>query len=216
MGINLEGKVDVLGLWLAETEGAHFWLSVMTELKVRGVKGGLIACVDGLKGFPEAIASAFPKTEVQLCVIHQIRNSLRFVASKYQKEFIKDLKEVYRAPSLQLAEAELAQLEEKWNTRRPIAVVGWRNNWHHLFVYFGYPPALRKMIYTTNSVEALCRQFRKVTKTNGSFPADDSLRKILDLATLDLKGGFRSKQGWSQILGQLKIIFEGRIPQHIS
>jgi putative transposase len=216
MGINMEGKVDVLGLWLAEAEGAHFWLSVMTELKTRGVKDVLIACVDGLKGFPEAIQSAFPRTEVQLCVVHQIRNSLRFVASKYQKEFIADLKEVYRAPSLAIAEEQLNQLEEKWKTRSPYAVAGWRNNWSNLSVYFGYPPEIRKMIYTTNSVEALHRQFRKVTKTKGSFPTDDALKKMLYLATLDLKGSFRSKQGWSQILGQLKIIFEDRIPQYVN
>jgi transposase-like protein len=216
MGINLEGKVDVLGLWLAETEGAHFWLSVMSELKTRGVKDVLIACVDGLKGFPEAIGSAFPKAQVQLCIVHQIRNSLRYVASKHQKEFMKDLKQVYRAPSLDVAEAELDQLEDKWKTRSPIAVAGWRNNWSNLSTYFGYPPEIRKMIYTTNSVEALHRQFRKVTKTKGSFPTDDALKKMLYLATLDLKGGFRSKQGWSQILGQLKIIFEERIPQHVN
>jgi putative transposase len=216
MGINLEGKVDVLGLWLAETEGAHFWLSVMTELKQRGVKDILIACVDGLKGFPEAIGSAFPKTQVQLCIVHQIRNSLRYVASKYHKEFMKDLKQVYRAPSLDVAEAELEQLEDKWKARSPFAVAGWRNNWNNLSIYFGYPPEIRKMIYTTNSVEALHRQSRKVTKTKGSFPTDDALKKMLYLATLDLKGGFRSKQGWSQILGQLKIIFEERIPQHVN
>lgn len=216
MGINLEGKVDVLGLWLAENEGAHFWLSVMTELKNRGVKDVLIACVDGLKGFPEAIASAFPKTQVQLCVVHQIRNSLRYVASKHQKEFMKDLKEVYRAASLETAELELNQLEAKWQSRTPFAVAGWRNNWSNLSVYFSYPPEIRKMIYTTNSVEALHRQFRKVTKTKSSFPTDDSLKKMLYLATLDLKGGFRSKQGWAQILGQLKILFEDRIPQHVN
>ena len=216
MGINLEGRVDVLGLWLAETEGAHFWLSVMTELKTRGVKDVLIACVDGLKGFPEAISSAFPKAQVQLCIVHQIRNSLRYLASKHQKEFMKDLKEVYRAPNLAVAEGELDRLEDKWIARCPMAVAGWRNNWNNLSTYFAYPPEIRKMIYTTNAVEALHRQFRKVTKTKGSFPSDDALKKMLYLATLDLKGGFRSKHGWSQILGQLKIIFEERIPHHVN
>ena len=216
LGISLEGRVDVLGLWLAETEGAHFWLSVLSDLKSRGVKDILIACVDGLKGFPEAINSAFPKTEVQLCVVHQIRNSLRYMASKHQKQFMADLKQVYRAPTLDVAEAELARLDENWGIRCPMAVAGWKNNWVHLSTYFSYPAEIRKMIYTTNAVEALHRQFRKVTKTKGSFPTDDALKKMLYLATLDLKGGFRSKQGWPQILGQLQIIFEGRIPQHLN
>lgn len=212
LGINLDGKVDVLGIWLAETEGAHFWLSVLTDLKERGVRDILIACVDGLTGFPEAIESAFPETQVQLCVVHQIRTSLRYLASKHQKAFMKDLKEVYRAPTLELAEANLAKLEDKWEQTCPSAVQSWRRNWQHLSTYFGYPPEIRRMIYTTNAVEALHRQFRKVTKTRGAFPTDDSLKKMLYLATLDLKGQFRSKQGWPTMLGQLKIIFGDRIP----
>lgn len=213
MGINLDGKVDVLGLWIGEAEGAHFWLSVLTELQARGVKDVLIACVDGLKGFPEAIQRVFPKAQVQLCVVHQIRNSLRYVPYKKQAEFISDLKQVYRAPSLDVAEAELDIVENKWKNRAPFAVAGWRNNWTNLSTYFAYPPAIRKMIYTTNSVEALHRQFRKVTKTKGSFPTDEALKKILYLATLDLKAQFRSKQGWPEVLGHLRIIFEDRIPQ---
>lgn len=211
LGINLDGCVDVLGIWLSEKEGAHFWLSVMTELRNRGVNDILIACVDGLKGFPEAIASAFPHAQVQLCVVHQIRNSLRYVASKHQKEFIADLKPVYRADTKENAEDALEALEMKWNQRYPMAVNGWRQNWGNLSVFFDYPPELRRMIYTTNAVEALHRQFRKVTKTKGAFPTDDALRKMLYLATLDLKGAFRSKQGWSQILGQLRILFGERI-----
>lgn len=211
LGINLDGCVDVLGIWLSEKEGAHFWLSVMTELRNRGVNDILIACVDGLKGFPEAIASAFPHAQVQLCVVHQIRNSLRYVASKHQKEFIADLKPVYRADTKENAEDALEALEKKWNQRYPMAVNGWRHNWGNLSVFFDYPPELRRMIYTTNAVEALHRQFRKVTKTKGAFPTDDALRKMLYLATLDLKGSFRSKQGWSQILGQLRILFGERI-----
>jgi putative transposase len=216
LGINLDGKVDVLGIWLSENEGAHFWLTVLTELKTRGVRDVLIACVDGLKGFPEAIASAFPRAQVQLCIVHQIRTSLRYLASKYQKEFIADLKEVYRAPSRGIAEAELTKLEEKWRSRCAMAVQGWRTNWANLSTFFDYPAEIRKMVYTTNAVEALHRQFRKVTKTKGSFPTDDALKKMLYLATLDLKGSFRSKQGWSQILGQLKIVFADRIPEHVS
>jgi putative transposase len=215
LGINLEGKTDVLGIWLSENEGAHFWLSVLSDLKARGVKDILIACVDGLKGFPEAINSIFPKTQVQLCIVHQIRNSLRYMASKYQKEFLVDLKQVYRAPSLEVAEDELDRLDAKWGSRCPNAVAGWKDNWPNLSTFYGFPQEIRKMIYTTNAVEALHRQFRKVTKTKGSFPTDDALKKMLYLATIDLKSAFKSKQGWPQILGQLKIVFEDRIPHHV-
>lgn len=215
LGIGLDGRVDVLGLWLSESEGAHFWLSVLTDLKARGVKDILIACVDGLKGFPEAIGSAFPRTQVQLCIVHQIRNSLRYMASKYQKEFIADLKQVYRASTRDVAEAALSDLESKWEGRCPMAVKGWRDHWAVLSTYFDYPAEIRKMVYTTNAVEALHRQFRKVTKTRGAFPTDDALKKMLYLATLDLKGSFRSKQGWPQILGQLKIVFGDRVPERI-
>lgn len=214
MGINSDGKVDVLGLWIAETEGSHFWMTVLSDLKARGVKDILIACVDGLRGFPEAIESVFPRTLVQLCVVHQIRTSLRYLSSKYHKEFLKDLKLVYRASSLDIAEAELANLEGKWGSKCPSAVQGWRNQWTNLSTFFQFPQEIRKMIYTTNAVEALHRQFRKVTKTKGSFPTDDALKKMLYLATLDLKGAFRSKQGWPVILGQLKIVFGDRIADH--
>lgn len=211
MGINLLGQVDVLGLWLSEAEGAHFWLTVLTELKRRGVKDILIACVDGLKGFPEAIESAFPKTQVQLCVVHQIRSSLRYVGSRYQKEFLTDLKEVYKAPSRELAEDALVRLEGKWSDRAKTAVNGWRDNWRHLSTYFDFPEEIRRMIYTTNSVEALHRQFRKVTKAKGAFPTDDALKKMLYLATLDLKGSFRNKRDWPVMLGALKIVFGDRV-----
>ena len=207
LGVGLDGRVDVLGIWLSENEGAHFWLTVMTDLRNRGVKDILIACVDGLKGFPEAIAPAFPQTQVQLCIVHQIRNSLRYMAWKYQRDFIADLKLVYRAPTREVAEAELANLETKWESRCAMAVRGWRDNWVHLSTYFDYPPEIRKMVYTTNAVEALHRQFRKVTKAKGAFPTDDSLKKMLYLATLDLKGSFCSKQGWPQIFaGRLHLI----------
>jgi transposase-like protein len=213
MGINLDGKVDVLGTWLAESEGAHFWLTVLTDLKARGVKDILIACVDGLKGFPEAIENAFPLTRVQLCVVHQIRTSLRYLGSKYHKEFLQDLKEVYRAPTLELAEANLIKLDDKWSGKCASAVAGWKNNWTHLSTFFAFPAEVRKMIYTTNAVEALHRQYRKVTKTKGAFPTDDALKKMLYLATLDLKGAFRSKRDWPVMLGQLKIVFGDRISE---
>lgn len=211
MGIDIHGKVDILGLWLSESEGAHFWLTVLTEIKKRGVRDILIACIDGLKGFPEAIEQAFPKTQIQLCVVHQIRNSLKYVGARYQKEFTSDLKEVYRAPSRELAEAALERLEGKWNDRARAAVRGWRENWGHLSLFFDFPDEVRRMIYTTNAVEALHRQFRKVTKTKGSFPTDDALKKMLYLATLDLKGSFRNKRDWPEILGALQIAFRDRI-----
>jgi putative transposase len=212
MGINLEGKVDVLGLWLAENEGAHFWLTVLNDLKTRGVKDILIACVDGLKGFPEAIENAFPHTRVQLCIVHQIRTSLRYLGSKYQKDFLKDLKEVYRASTLEIAEMNLLKLDEKWSEKCRSAVSGWQDNWVHLSTFFAFPAEVRKMIYTTNAVEALHRQYRKVTKTKGAFPTDDALKKMLYLATLDLKGSFRSKRDWPMMIGQLKIVFGDRVP----
>lgn len=216
LGISLNGNVDVLGIWLAENEGAHFWQTVLNDLKARGVQDILIACIDGLKGFPDAIATMFPKTQVQLCIVHQIRTSLRYLSWKYQREFVGDLKEIYRASNLENAEAGLLRLEEKWQSRAPAAVASWRANWPNLSTYFAYPTEIRKMIYTTNAVEALHRQFRKVTKTKGAFPTDEALKKMLYLATLDLKGSFRSKQGWPLIFGQLKIVFGERIPQHIN
>ena len=199
LGINLEGHTDVLGIWLSESEGAHFWQTVLTDLKARGVKDILIACVDGLRGFPEAIQAEVPKTLVQLCIVHQIRTSLRYMASKHHKEFIKDLKEVYRASSLENAEAALKNLESKWASKYPMSVQGWRLHWQQLSTYFGFPIEIRKIIYTTNAVEAVHRQFRKLTKTKGAFPTDDSLKKILYLATLDLKGALRGKTGWAMM-----------------
>lgn len=216
LGIDIEGKSDVLGIWLSEAEGAHFWQAVLTDLKARGVKDILIACVDGLKGFPEAIANIFPQTMVQLCIVHQIRASLRYMASKYHKEFTADLKEIYRASTLENAEAARRRLEEKWSEKYPAATSGWKNNWPHLSTFFSFPLEIRKMIYTTNAVEALHRQFRKVTKAKGAFPTDDSLKKMLYLATLDLKGALRGKTGWAVMLGQLKLIFKDRIPENVA
>lgn len=216
MGVDLDGKVDVLGLWIAETEGAHFWQSVLSDLRTRGVKEILIACVDGLKGFPKAIETIFPNTLVQLCVVHQIRTSLRYLASKYHKEFVADLKEVYRASTIENAEAALTALEKKWESKCSAAVSTWRQNWTNLSTFFLFPEEIRRMIYTTNAVEALHRQFRKVTKTKGSFPTDDALKKMLYLATLDLKGSFRSKREWPVMLSQLKLVFGDRIPQGVN
>jgi putative transposase len=213
LGISIEGKVDVLGIWLSEAEGAHFWQGVLSDLKARGVQDILIACVDGLKGFPKAIEAIFPKTQVQLCIVHQIRASLRYLSYKHHRGFVADLKEVYRAENAVVAEEALVRLEEKWATKCPHAVAGWRTNWTNLATYFQFPVEVRKMIYTTNAVEAVHRQFRKVTKTKGAFPTDDALKKMLYLATLDLKGSFRSKREWPVMLGQLKIVFGDRVPE---
>jgi putative transposase len=216
LGIDLEGNTDILGIWISESEGSHFWLNVLTELKERGLEDILIACVDGLKGFPEAIANQFPETQVQLCIVHQIRNSLKYIASKNQKEFMKDLKEVYKAPALEGAETALDQLEEKWGRQYPVVVSSWRNNWTHLSTFFGFPPAIRKIIYTTNIVENVHRQFRKVTKSKTIFPTDDSLRKMLYLASLGATTKMRKKRDWPEMIGALKLVFGERVSDNHS
>jgi transposase-like protein len=175
----MDGKKDILGLYLSESEGANFWLSVLTDLNNRGLQDILIASVDGLKGFPEAIKTIFPNTEVQLCIIHQIRNSIRYVASKNHKEFMNDLKPVYQAVSKEAAEDALLKLDEKWGKLYPIVLQSWNNKWENLSVYFKYPPEIRKVIYTTNIIESVHRQFRKLTKTKGAFPNENSLLKLL-------------------------------------
>ncbi len=179
LGVNLQGKKEILGLYLSENEGANFWLQVLSDLNNRGVEDILIASVDGLKGFPEAINAIFPQTEVQLCIVHQIRNSLRYVASKNQKEFMKDLKQVYQAISKEAAELELDKLEEKWGKKYPIVINSWRNKWDNLSNYFKYSADIRRIIYTTNIIESVHRQFRKLTKTKGAFPNENSLLKLL-------------------------------------
>jgi transposase-like protein len=163
LGVCLDGRKEVLGLYLSENEGANFWLSVLTDLQARGVEDILIASVDGLKGFPEAINAIFPQTEVQLCIIHQIRNSIRYVASKDHKEFAKDLKLVYQAPTKELAEDELLKLDEKWGKKYPLVIKSWQSKWDNLSVFFKYPADIRKIIYTTNIIESVHRQFRKLT-----------------------------------------------------
>ena len=181
LGVGIDGKKEVLGLYLSENEGANFWLQVLTDLNNRGLEDILIASVDGLNGFPEAINTIFPKTEVQLCVVHQIRNSLKYVASKDQKEFMKDLKLVYQAATKELAEEELLKLDEKWGKKYPLVINSWNNKWENLSVYFKYPADIRKVIYTTNIIESVHRQFRKLTKTKGAFPNESSLLKLLYL-----------------------------------
>jgi putative transposase len=212
LGLNLEGKKEILGLYLSESEGANFWLSVLTDLSNRGVEDILIAAVDGLKGFPEAINSIFPKTEVQLCVIHQIRNSMKYVASKNQKAFMADLKPVYKAVSKEAAEAALDELESRWGTQYPIVIKSWRSKWENLSVYFKYPADIRRVIYTTNAIEAVHRQFRKLTKTKGAFPNENSLMKLLYMGIRNAsKKWTMPLQNWNLTLSQLSIYFEGRL-----
>ena len=216
LGVNLEGRKEVLGLYISDNEGANFWLQVLTDLSNRGVNDILIACVDGLKGFPEAIEAIFPVTEVQLCVVHQIRNSLKYVGSKNQKEFMVDLKRVYRAATKDLAESELDTLEEKWNDKYPIVIKSWRNNWERLSQYFKYPEDIRRVIYTTNTIEAVHRQFRKLTKTKGAFPNQDSLLKLLYMGIQNASKKWTMPiQNWSLTISQLAIFFEGRLDKEL-
>ena len=216
LGVDLTGKKDVLGLYISESEGAAFWLSVLTDLKNRGIDDILIAAVDGLKGFPEAIKSIFPKTEVQLCVIHQIRNSLKYVASKNQKEFIQDLKPVYKALNKDLAESELLKLEEKWGKKYPVVIKSWKDKWDNLSAYFKYPHEIRRIIYTTNIIESVHRQFRKLTKTKGAFPNENSLLKLLYLGIQNAKKKWTMPvQNWGLTLSQLSIFFPDRIEKYL-
>lgn len=212
LGINCEGRKDLLGMYISESEGANFWLSVLSDLRTRGVEDILITCIDGLKGFAEAIASVFPKTEIQGCIVHQIRNSLKYVASKDQKTFLSDLKEVYRATTKELAEQQLGALEQKWGKKYPLVINSWRNNWDKLSAYFKYDPAIRKLIYTTNAIEGFHRQVRKVTKTKGAFPSDMALLKLVYLAYLNIRKKWTQPlQNWSLTVSQLAIWFEGRL-----
>lgn len=212
LGLNIEGRKELLGLYLSESEGANYWLSVLTDLHNRGVEDILIACVDGLTGFPEAIASIYPDTEVQQCVIHQIRTSMKYVASKHQKAFMADLKPVYRAATRQAAEAALDELEAKWGTLYPMVLQSWRRKWEYLSAYFKYPEYVRKAIYTTNAIEAVHRQFRKLTKTKGAFPNENSLLKLLYAGMLNASKKWTMPiQNWALTLSQLAIHFEGRL-----
>ena len=212
LAVDITGKKDLLGLWVSEAEGANFWLTVMTELKNRGVGDILIACVDGLKGFPEAINTVFPKTEIQLCVIHLIRNTLKYIASKDQKAFMKDLRTVYNAPTEEAAQVALDKLEEVWGKKYSLSIRVWKQNWEHASTFFKYPQELRRMIYTTNAVEALHRQFRKVTKTKSIFPNDDALKKMLFLAYRDIsRKWIKPLPNWPIVLSHLSIIFADRL-----
>ena len=212
IGITLEGKKDLLGMWLTDHEGAKFWLSIVTELQNRGVEDILIASVDGLKGFSEAINSVFPRTIVQRCIIHQIRYSLKYVGSKYHKEFMSDLKQVYKAPTKEAAEEALMELEKKWGKRYPMVINSWINNWSELSAYFEYSEPIRRIIYTTNTVEGFNRQVRKITKSKGGFSNDEALFKLVFLIYRDISRKWeKSISNWAEIISQLSIHFEERL-----
>lgn len=212
LGITREGKKDLIGIYLSENEGAKFWLSVLTDLKHRGVEDILIACIDGLKGFPEAIEAVFPKTKIQLCIIHQIRTSIRYVPEKDKKAVIVDLKPVYKAVNQEQAYEKLLEFDDKWGKKYPLAVKSWMDNWVNLSTFFEFTAEIRKVIYTTNAIEGMHRQIRKVTKTKGAFTSDQALLKLVYLVVRDLsKKWTMSIHNWGLTMSQLYIKFGDRL-----
>lgn len=212
MGINLDGQKDILGIWVGENESASFWLGVCNDLKNRGVQDILIACKDGLSGFSEAISTVFPQAEIQLCIIHQLRNSLKYVSWKEQKQVMADLKKVYQALTIEEAELAFEMFKEKWGKKHPIIIRSWENNWLELTAYFKYPYEIRRIIYTTNIIEGYHRQLRKVTKTKTAYPTDDALRKIIYLATMEAaKKWTMPVKEWKSCISQLAIHFSDRL-----
>jgi len=215
VGINMDGHKEVLGMWVSETEGAKFWLQVVTELQNRGVRDIFIACVDGLKGFPEAIETVFPDTQVQLCVVHMVRHSLRYVSWKQRKEIAAGLKTIYAAPTIEEAELNLEKFETAWSDKYPTIAKSWRNNWERIIPLFSYPPEIRKAIYTTNAIESVNMSLRKVTKNRGSFPNDESMIKLLYLALQNISKKWSMPiRNWRAALNQFSIMFEDRMPTH--
>lgn len=212
LGIRMDGRKDVIGMYVGENEGAKFWLSIINGIRNRGVKDILIACVDGLQGFPEAIEAVFPETEIQQCIIHQIRHSTRFVSYKDLKALMADLKRVYAAATEEIALDELERFHDKWEAKYPKIYKSWHDHWPTLSTYFKYPEEVRKLIYTTNAIEGFNRQLRKVTKSKTVFPSDDSLLKMLYLATMDITRKWTGhRQDWGLIHSQLEIYFEERL-----
>ena len=213
MGINVDGTKEVLGLWLEANEGAKFWLKVITELKNRGVEDIFIACCDGLKGFPQAVEAVFPKAIVQTCIVHMIRNSARFLGSRDRKPFCTDLRSVYGAQTEEEALAALTEVEAKWSKSHAMAVAPWRNNWERIRPFFAFPSEVRRIIYTTNAIESLNYQLRKIIKSKGHFPSDDAATKLLFLALRNAeKKWMRAPPLWKSALNQFAIHFEGRLP----
>lgn len=214
LGINMAGEKELLGIWIAQTEGAKFWLQVVTELKNRGVQDIFIACVDGLKGFPEAIETVYPKTAVQLCIVHMVRYSLNYVSWKLRKEIAAGLRTIYTAATVEEAEQRLDEFDAKWGEAYPPIVKSWRSNWSRLIPFFDYPPEIRKVIYTTNAIESVNMSLRKITKSRGSFPSDEALLKLFYLALNNIRKKWTMPiRDWKAALNRFTIQFEDRMPQ---
>ena len=214
IGIDLTGNKEVLGLWIAQTEGAKFWLQVVTELKNRGLQDIFIACVDGLKGFPEAIETIYPKTKVQLCIVHMVRHSLNYVSWKMRKEVAADLRAIYASGTVDQASAALDAFEERWGKDHPSIAQSWRRNWSRITPFFDYPPEIRRVIYTTNAIESVNMSLRKITKNRGSFPSDESLIKLFYLALRNISQKWSMPiRDWKAALNRFSIEFEDRVPQ---
>ena len=215
LGINLSGEKELLGIWIAQTEGAKFWLQVVTELKNRGVCDIFIACVDGLKGFPEAIEAVFPKTEVQLCLVHMVRYSLNYVGWKLRKVVAADLKRIYQSATVEEAEIRLTEFEQKWDEAYPTIGQSWRRNWARIVPFFDYPPEIRRVIYTTNAIESLNMGLRKISKNRASFPSDEAIMKLFYLAIRNISKKWTMPiKDWKAALTRFTIQFEDRMPQH--
>ena len=213
VGINTAGRKEVLGLWVTHNEGAKFWLQVLTDLKNRGVKDIFIACVDGLTGFPEAIETAFPKTEVQLCIVHQVRNSLKYVSWKWRKEVAEDLKLIYTAATVEEAELQLEAFARKWDEQLPTISRSWRQNWERLIPFLSYPQEIRRVIYTTNVIESVNSSLRKVLKNRGSFPNEDAVVKLIYLALRNISEKWNLPiRDWALAMNRFAIMFDGRMP----
>lgn len=212
IGVNLDGERDVLGLWFQSSEGAKFWLHVLTELKQRGIRDVLVCCVDGLKGFPEAIEAVFPNAWVQTCIVHLIRQSLRFVPDKYRRQVAKDLRPIYTAVDVDAAAEALTAFEASWGGRYPMIGKTWREAWEHVIPFLAFPDDVRRVVYTTNTIEALHRQIRKTIKTRGHFPTEDAARKLIYLAITNAQRSWRSTYNWSAALLSFKIHFGDRLP----
>ncbi|EMF84161.1 transposase, mutator family [Leptospira weilii serovar Topaz str. LT2116] len=212
LGINLQGTKEILGIWVEKTEGAKFWLQILTDLKNRGVEDILIACVDGLKGFPDTITSVFPNAQVQLCIVHMVRNSLKWVSYKQRKELALDLKAIYQSPSEEMAKKCLDDFEAKWDSQYPMISKSWRNNWESVIPFLAYPPNIRKAIYTTNAIESMNMGLRKIIKNRGSFPNDEAAIKLLYLALNNMSKKWTMPiQDWGKAMNQFSIIFGDRL-----
>jgi len=217
LGYNMQGYKEILGSWVDEAEGAKFWLKICTDLKNRGVKEILIACMDGLKGLPEAIKTVFPSVNIQTCIVHQIRNSIKYIASKDKKEFMRDLKSVYKASTEELALAQLDNLKDKWEDKYAIVLDSWYNNWNQLSTFFTFSPEIRKMIYTTNTLEGFNRQIRKYTKVRTIFPTDESLNKCIYLATMEIiEKWTQPTPNWGLTLAELSIVFDKQLNDQLA